>query len=491
MTLSERAAGPVRPFEAPTPERVRDFLASVPKYAADADDPTLIGRAALDERRERLLQRQMGWLHEASPYYRDLFARERVDVAAVRTPADLRRLPVTTKADYMADPERFRLRFDVPSLYDQTHSLMYTTGTTTGRPTPYPLTGHDMMGSILGMARGMKQAYFVPGDLVVSAFPYSPTAHLTGLSPHYFNNLGCAFLACFTGAPYPEFAIHNGQAYVGDAVERFRATVIIGVASFVRRMVRDAANQGRDFSSVRIAYVSGEVCTQRMRDDIRSSLRACGAETVFVTTPYSFTEATVAWTECRELGWWHLAAPDQIYCEVVDPKSHEPLPPGARGLLLITHLNRRGAPLVRYAPGDLTAIVEEPCPDCGRYTQSMVITEGSTAVLRTTDLVKIKGTLLNPQLLASVVGNTEGVLEYQIVFDRQDPDDPLSDEVLRLRVAADGHVDEQHLRDRLRENVFESCEMRPTVEFVAPSEIFDPSVHFKALRILDRRPRGE
>jgi phenylacetate-coenzyme A ligase PaaK-like adenylate-forming protein len=389
----------------------------------------------------------------------------------------------------MADPERFRLQFETPSLYDQTHSLMYTTGTTTGRPTLYPLTGHDMMGSIEGMARGMKQAYFVPGDIVVSAFPYSPTAHLTTLSPHYFNSAGCAFLACFTGAPYDEFHIHNTQAYVADALERMRGTIIIGVASFVRRMARDAARQGRDFSSVRIAYISGEVCTERMRDDVRASLRRCGAEAVFVTTPYAFTEAALAWTECRELGWWHLAAPDQIHCEVVDPRTHEPVAAGTRGLLVITHLNRRGVPLVRYAPGDLSAVVEEPCPDCGRFTQSMVITEGSTAVARTHDLAKIKGTLINPQVLASVVGNTEGVLEYQIVFDRRDHDDPLSDEVLIVRVATDGDVDEAALQERLRGAVFEASELRPSVEFVPASEIFDPSVNFKAVRIVDRRPR--
>jgi len=137
---------------------VRAFIDSVPLYRDDSDDPMFWADDRLQARRDELLQRQIGWLVEASTYYQKAFADSGVDPASIRSTDDLVRLPVTTKADLMGDPQAFRLRFAQPGLYDLTYSTVYTTGTTTGRPTPYEYTTHDFLGMLLCGKRTYKTA---------------------------------------------------------------------------------------------------------------------------------------------------------------------------------------------------------------------------------------------------------------------------------------------------------------------------------------------
>src|SRR5688572_28577773 len=105
-----------RPYPNPTPERVAAFNASVPRYAED--DPMFWEPGRLQARRDELLQRQLGWLAAGSSYYQKVFADAGVDPTSITTTADLRRLPVTSKADLMGDPEAFRLRLPDAGLYD-------------------------------------------------------------------------------------------------------------------------------------------------------------------------------------------------------------------------------------------------------------------------------------------------------------------------------------------------------------------------------------
>ena len=68
------------------------------------------------------------------------------------------------------------------------------------------------------------------------------------------------------------------------------------------------------------------------------------------------------------------------------------LPDGERGALAVTHLNRRGTVLVRFLVGDIVAVERGACPHCGRFGDRIV-----GPVVRTRDLVKVKGMLINQQ----------------------------------------------------------------------------------------------
>lgn len=478
-----------RPFPNPTPEKVAAFNASVPRYVED--DPMFWEPARLQARRDELLRRQMSWLAAGSAHYQKVFADAGTDPASIETTADLQRLPVTTKADLMGDPDSFRLRLPDAGLYDLTHSTVYTTGTTTGIPTKYEYTTHDFFGCLQSGRRVAKCNGLRPGDVIVTTFPLSPLPHVAAFGPWLSMAAGVAITSAFTGMPYPEFAIHTAASSVPDLLEAVRPTGLMGIGSFLRRMAQDAADDGRDFSSVKVVQASGEVMTARMLDHLRSNLERCGATDVHISSSYGCTESGVGWVPAEEGGPMYATAPDQMMLEVVDPESHDPLPDGEPGLLLLTHLNRRGMPLVRYAMGDMTAITHERCASTGWQGEGILVTSGSAHVTRTSELLKVKGTLLNPQVVHQVVMDSPGVLEYRLIVANATAGDPLSPDALRIEVGLEPDVDEVTWKAErapgLQRAVQQSIEVTPELTVVPLSAIYDPATEFKARRIIDER----
>ena len=97
-----------------------------------------------------------------------------------------------------------------------------------------------------------------------------------------------------------------------------------------------------------------------------------GSAGVSVLSTYAFTEAKMAWTECRvghdkSPTGFHLY-PDLGIIEIVDPKTGKRVPDGMPGEIVFTPLDSRGTVVLRYRTGDVTdgGIVHERCPACGR-----------------------------------------------------------------------------------------------------------------------------
>src|SRR5262249_23133091 len=62
-------------------------------------------------------------------------------------------------------------------------------------------------------------------------------------------------------------------------------------------------------------------------------------------------------------GRLHLCS-ELLEPEVLDPQTHQPVPPGTAGVMTVTSLVHEVMPLVRYYTGDLVRMAGEPCP-CG------------------------------------------------------------------------------------------------------------------------------
>jgi phenylacetate-coenzyme A ligase PaaK-like adenylate-forming protein len=217
-----------------------------------------------------------------------------------------------------------------------------------------------------------------------------------------------------------------------------------------------------------------------MREDLRRCMRELRAAGAIIVDRYGGTEIG-AFAQCREEGAWHNPAPEMQYHEIVDPDSGKALPDGERGALAVTHLDRRGTVLIRFLVGDVAAIDRRPCPDCGRAGERIV-----GPIVRTKDLVKVKGMLVNPSALLDVMEGLAGIAEFQVVVQRQDPDDALSMDELVVRVAAPG-ADRASLERDIVAGVSAAVRVRPRVEFVSASDIYEPGRQTKAARFVDRR----
>ena len=247
--------------------------------------------------------------------------------------------------------------------------------------------------------------------------------------------------------------------------------------------------EGRDFSETKHIQALGEACPQAMRDDMKRRLQNMGAEDPFISNSYGFTEMQGAMPECTEFSGCHNPAPNLYFFEVVDEETGKRVADGERGLFCITHLNRRGTVLLRYVIGDLGALTHETCPHCGRTSERAIIAVGSTYATRTAELVKLKGTLINPEILRDGLANIPGVQEYQIVFDKKDKDDPYSLDDLIVKIAPEEGFDRAKIEEEIQTRLVSAVEMRARVEFVAMEEIYDPTVALKAYRVIDMRPK--
>ena len=113
----------------------------------------------------------------------------------------------------------------------------------------------------------------------------------------------------------------------------------------------------------------------------------------------------------------------------------------------------------------------------------------STYASRTSELINLKGTLINPEILRDEIANTEGVSEYQIVLTKKDPDDPYSADELIVKVGSLPSRPDAEIAEELQRRIQKAVEMRARIEFVDPQEIFDPNQTLKALRLVDLRPK--
>lgn len=495
MTIIEKVKEMLRD-RVVTPEKVKKFIEMIPLYQEDKNDPAFLERKELDEVRNKNLRVQLELCAKYSPYYSALFKECDIDPSSIKTIDDLEKLPLTTKLDYMKNPEAFRLKLD-PSrpfyeliLWDVT----MTTGTTMGIPSIFYNTTHDFYAQNLFFIRSSKISYAVPGeDIAFNAFPMGPIPHMA-----YIRTLtaslatGCAVVAGHTGLPHPDFPIHRRMDDAIRLMEAYKCTGALGIASYMRRFIMRAQELGVDFSSVRGIHALGEPCPKSMRDDMTRRLEELGADSPPISNAYGFTECQGAFPECAELAGCHNPDPSLYFVEVVDPETGERVAEGEEGQVAVTHLNRRGTVLLRYLLGDVGKVTYEPCPHCGRTSERMMPISGSVYTFRTKDLVKVKGTLINPSLLVDALENVKGIMEYQVVFTKVDPKDPYSLDKLLVRVYPTGEEPVEKVREGITDAVIKAAEMRPAIEFVSsPYEIFDPRTSLKASRILDLRPKME
>ena len=432
---------------------------------------------------DRLLRTTIDLCYRAHPFYRGRMHEAGLTPGDIGGVDDLANFPLTYKREFLNDPEAFRLEplSELPLEARVLREVMYTTGTTTGQPAPLYTTTFDYYAYAIQAARAARVLGMGDSDVIANVFPLTPFpmgAYLRAQATAAA--IGASMILAHPGRPSEALDIHRGLDEVVRLIERQAVTVIWGVASFVRRILLRAKDLGADFTAVRMCLVTGESISGAMKDDMRRHLVALGSAHGRIVNRYGSTEGTTL-IECEGGAGWHNPSPEQIFMETVDVETGERLEGGAPGLLLITHLMRRGTVLLRYALGDVVELDTGPCPGC-RQTVDRVVAQP----IRTKDLIKIKGTLVNLEALKAALDGMDGLQEYQIIVTKQQADDPFSPDQLVVRAA--GAPPQAELERRIAEVAMNLVQIRPVVEVVRPDDIFNPMTDSKPERLVDRRP---
>jgi phenylacetate-coenzyme A ligase PaaK-like adenylate-forming protein len=273
-------------------------------------------------------------------------------------------------------------------------------------------------------------------------------------------------------------AIVNRLDQVVEIADRSNATIVWGVPSYIRRVVGRAQELGARLENVRLVFVTGEGFGEEARTELIDRLRQLGAKDPRVSVSYGATEMQGGMVECAHGAGYHNPAPDQFYFEAVDPETHLPVADGEEGLILLTHLDRRGTVMLRYSLGDVAKLTRAKCPQCGALTERLM-----SVPSRVDGFVKIRGMLVNPQAIVDVLRRESALADFQAVVDRED-DAPSAMDRLRLRVVAQQNSE---LAARIISQVRAVSGVTPIVEFTSAEDPLLAGRGWKAQPIVDLR----
>ncbi|MBL9079653.1 MAG: AMP-binding protein [Planctomycetes bacterium] len=465
------------------------------------------------------------YLYPFSPHYRELFDRHGVRPEQIRTVDDLRRLPLSSKRDLLPtadEPQRFKrfilqpdaasirqawpLRRKLPLLWEKwTHGveavrhrvrhefapcfMTFTTGRS-AEPVPFFYSPHDLHNLQVTGGRLIDVMGLDTEMRVANVFPYAP--HLAFWQV-FFAGQATGMMALSTGGG-------KVMGSTGDlrAITRLRADALIGVPGYVYHLLRRAAQEGLDLASIRCVVLGAERVAPGLKTKICELLAACGARDVRVFGTYGFTEARMAFAECptpdNAYTGYHLW-PDLAVFEVVDPKTGEVVPEGEDGELVFTPLHARASTVFRYRTGDRVrgGLRFDPCPHCGRTVpriSSDLTRESSLADLQ---LLKVKGTLVNLEDCALLLGSMPEIEEWQIELRKKD-DDPLEVDEMIVHVAVKDGCSQEQARQTVRDLFKSRLEVQPNrVEFLGLEAMLRKigmETEMKEKRFVDARPKA-
>ena len=478
-------------------------------------------RASQIARLRRHLRTQVG---PFSPFYRRKFADWKFDPDSLRTWDDLRRSPFTSKQDLLPSaenpggprsfilqptPELIRsalpkaellkfvakklLRGDARTKRDlvaeySPASLLFTTGRSSSS-IPFFLTPFDeklmlesgrRIAAVLGLEAGR--------DRTVSLFPYAP--HLAFWQVAYCG-LAAGLLTLNTGGG----KIMPTEKLLG-AIETLKPTCVAGMPGFFYHLVRRAVEEGRDFSSIHTVCLGGENVPPGFRSKVAESLAKVGAKDVKVTSVLGFTEARLCWAECTGAPrtGFHTY-PDLNLFEIVDPDSGEPLPEGTTGELVYTTLEGRGSCVVRYRTGDVIEggmIESAPCPGCGRLVPRISSNLQRRSNVKSLDIGKIKGTLVNLNALTELLAGETDLEEWQLEI-RKRNDDPFEVDEIVLYASLKRGVDAAAFTQKIQTDVRNTAEIGLNEVLIEDTPALLRRIGMETLqkeeRIADRRPK--
>ena len=286
-----------------------------------------------------------------------------------------------------------------------------------------------------GFARALHAAGVRPGCLIHNCFSYhfTPAGSMMETAAHA---LGCAV---FPGG-------------VGQTEQQVRAMADLGpdaytgTPSFLRIILEKADEMGVSLPSLRRALFSGEAYPPSLHAWFQArgiqGYQAYGSADLGMIAYES---------EARE----GLILNEDMILEIVRPGTHQPVPEGEVGEVVVTTLNP-DYPLLRFGTGDLSAVLPGASP-CGRTNVRIAGWMG-----RADQTTKVRGMFVHPEQVAGILARHPEVLRARLVVSGVAGHDEMT-----FKVEARGEAPVEALAASVRE----LTKLRARVEAVAPGSL--------------------
>jgi phenylacetate-CoA ligase len=399
--------------------------------------------SVIEKFQEEKLHFLLEYLLANSPYYSNIFQRERIDIGKIKSLTDLQHIPVTVKDDLQRYNDDF-FCVDKSKIVD----YMTTSGTLSD-PTIFAVTNHDLE----RLAYNEAISFACAGGKAGEKYQLMTTIDkrfMAGLA--YFlgiRKLGASIVRVGNGIPELQW----------DTIERIKPDTIICVPSFIPKIIQYAVEHHIDYrnTSVKKAICIGENIRQ---DGFTFNLLGEKIKDnwdIELYSTYASTEMNTTFCEC-EAGKGGHHHPELIICELLDEQNNV-VKRGELGELTVTTLGVEGMPLLRFKTGDICRFHEEPC-SCGRTTMRI-----SPIFGRKNQMIKLKGTTLYPASIFDVLDNIDYVENYLVEVHSNDVG---MDEVV---VIIGSHTQSEEIIKKLKDHFRAKLRVAPKIRFGNIEEI--------------------
>jgi phenylacetate-CoA ligase len=318
------------------------------------------------------------------PYYRELFAENRLVPEDFRSIEDLSALPVLTKDVIRSRPQDL-LAKNIPV----SEMVRHNSGGSTGIPLTFYHDRNSSWSSDAAVYRNFSQCGWKPGHM--AAMFYVGGDKLSKMGKVEFE------VRQLMRRIYQFDPSLSGEKHWSHWAKRWRTLrpkVIIGYPSSVAAFAAFLDDQGARVEPLLGAFTSGEKLHQVQRDVIGRVFQC------HVYDTYGSSEVRNLAAECPN-GKMHIQE-DYSIIEVESAQA------GAAGPLLVTSLWNYGMPFIRYRNEDFGRLDDGKC-DCGRSFALMNLEVG-----RVSDHFTLSnGTQVHGQFFTWLLYGSKGVANFQ------------------------------------------------------------------------------
>ena len=394
-------------------------------------------------------------------FYRKKFAEAGITPDDIKTLADVRKLPFTTKQD-LREPYPFGMSC-VP-LKDCVR--LHSSSGTTGNPTVILHTKKDLDEWANQVARNLWMVGLRPDDVFQNSSGYGM----------FTGGLGFQYGAEKLGMLTVPAAAGNSLRQI-KFIKDFGTTAIHAVPSYVTRLYEVMKEEGVDprrDTKLKVLAIGAEPHSEEQRKRIE--------EMMGVKAYNSFGMSEMCGPgvgfECPEQNGMHFWE-DYYIVEIVNPDTLEPVPDGEIGELVLTTLCREAMPLLRYRTRDLTRVLGRSCP-CGRNHVRIDRMKG-----RSDDMMVLRGVNIFPiQIEKILMQFSELATNYLITLTTDEENDNMTVEV-ELAQPTDDYKQLQMLEKEIRRRLKDEILLTPIVKLVPLGSL--PVSEGKAVRVIDKR----
>ncbi|MDB5769254.1 MAG: Coenzyme synthetase [Collimonas fungivorans] len=291
-------------------------------------------------------------------------------------------------------------------------------------------------------SRPMRALGLRAGDLIQNCFAYhfTPAAFMVEGAA---SKLGCAVIPA--GIGQTELQV--------QAMSALRPDAYVGTPSFLKIIIEKAREMGADIGTVQRALLSAEALPPSLRQWFHDN------GVPHVLQLYASADVGNIAYESLSNGRLNpgMILDEDLILEIVRPGSGDPVAAGEVGEVVLTSFNP-DYPLIRFATGDLSAVLEGVSP-CGRTNTRIKGWMG-----RADQVTKVRGMFVHPSQLAEVLKRHPQVMKARLVVSGA-----MANDVMTLHCEAQDAP--ASAAEQIADSLREITKLRGEVLFVAPGSL--------------------